>query len=175
MRMSPEERRQPWFAIKPRKSPVLEEQGAYPWTFEVATILRFVVGKDSGRLSAPLSFVLDTGAFASLIPEVWLRDWGLQPFLGKLSTPLSFTTAAGTGSGRLARAVHVQFPMAPADIYSFDFVVSPNLNNREYGLIALRDVIRQFDIVTRGEWMVAEDGRPLVTPDLVLIPRTDSR
>jgi hypothetical protein len=96
----------------------------------------------------------------------------LQRFQGKLSTPLPFTTAAGVGSGRLARAVQVQFPMAPAERYPFDFVVSPNLNNREYGLIALRDVIRHFDMVTRGQWMMAEDGRPLVTPDLVLIPRT---
>jgi hypothetical protein len=172
MPMSSGDRRQPWFSIKAVRSQVLKERGAYPWTFTAATILRLVAGKGPDRLSAPLDFRLDTGAFVSLLPETWVHAKGLQRFLGKLSPPLTFTTAAGAGSGRLARAVQVQFPMAPAETYSFDFVVSPNLNNREYGLIALRDVIRHFDMVTRGPWTVNQDGTPLTTPDLVLIPRT---
>lgn len=67
-----------------------------------------------------------------------MRDQALRWFLGKLAKPLSFTTTASAGSGRLARGLRVQFPMDPDRVYAFDFLVSPNLNGRGYGLIALR-------------------------------------
>jgi hypothetical protein len=61
--------------------------------------------------------------------------------------------------------------MDPAGVYSFDFVVTPNLDGRGYGLIALRDLIRHFEVATVGKWEVAADGTPLSIPDLTLIPR----
>lgn len=68
----------------------------------------------------------------------------------------------------------MQFAMAPDGVYDMDVLVSPNLNDRDYGLLALRDVIRHFDVTTRGEAQFDEDGEPLQTPEWVLIPRNGS-
>jgi hypothetical protein len=165
-------RRWPWFSIKTIKSRILEERGVYPWTFEAVTLLRFLGANGRDAPSAPLSFHLDTAAFISVIPAEWVRNKGLRRFIGELSRPVWFTTAAVEGHGRLARAVLVQFPMDPAGRYTFDFLVSANLDGRGYGLISLRDVVRNFEIVTRGAWATDADGTPLSTPNLTLIPRT---
>jgi hypothetical protein len=164
-------RRRPWFTIRATKSQALERQGCYPWVFEALTLLRFVGRTDDRDLSEPLSFRLDTAAFVSLIPEAWVTRKGLRRFLGKLSGAVPFATAAGTGNGKMSRSVRVQFPMDPAGVYQFDFLVSANLNDRNYGLISLGDVVRNFEVVTEGRWRLDEDGRPVEVPILTLVPR----
>src|SRR5205814_177532 len=102
--------RRPWFRIRATKSPALEQRGCYPWTFDALTLLRVLDRSDDRRLSEPLAFRLDTAAFVSVIPEAWLAKKGLRHSLGKLSGVVPFTTAAGTGKGKMARSVRVQFP-----------------------------------------------------------------
>jgi hypothetical protein len=133
--------------------------------------LRFLDRNTNPHSSEVLSFRLDTAAFVSVIPEAWVAQKSLGRFLGKLSGAMPFTTAAGTGSGNLAQSVRVQFPMDLAGVYEFDFLVSRNLNGRDYGLISLRDVVRNFDMASEGKWRLDADGRPAEIPDLILIPR----
>jgi hypothetical protein len=169
--MSKGGRRRPWFRIRAKKHRALEQEGCYPWVFDALTLLRFGDRKNTRHFSEPLAFRLDTAAFVSVIPEAWVSQKGLGRSLGKLSGAVPFTTATGTGGGKVARSVRVQFPMDPVGVYEFDFLVSPNLNDRDYGLISLRDVVRNFDVASEGNWTLDADGRPLEIPDWFLIPR----
>src|SRR5262245_16825801 len=99
--MPPAARRPPWFAIRASRSTLLEEQGCSPWVFEAVTLLCLLKGKKRIQHSVPLPFRLDTGAFVSLIPEAWVSRKALARFLGNLSGEVSFSTAAGTGTGHL--------------------------------------------------------------------------
>jgi hypothetical protein len=91
--------------------------------------------------------------------------------LGTLSAePISFRTAAEQGQGRMACGAQVQFVDAPSQSYAFDFVVTPGLNERNYGLIALRDVIRHFTPQVEGVLYLGGFGELFQLPDLVLVP-----
>src|SRR5262245_47305668 len=70
----------------------------------------------------------------------------------------------------MARATRVQFQHAPGRTYRFDFVVTPGLNDRDYGLISLRDVMRHFTPQAEGALRLRDSGELFQLPDLVLVP-----
>jgi hypothetical protein len=132
---------------------------------------------DATKRSEPLTFRLDTGAFASAIPEEWVREQRLGPFLGPLSSPITVGGVAGTTSGPLARGVRVEFCGFPERTYLFDFLVLASLNRRRgkqkepFGVIALRDIANNFlTLETREHFVFDEAGRPIAAPDLLLVP-----
>jgi hypothetical protein len=107
----------------------------------------------------------------SILPERWLNGpERLKAFLASLSPEIGFQTAVGRGKGRLARDVLVRFSEAPTQSFRFDFLVSANLNDRNYGLISLRDVVRHFHILMEGAYRLGTNDEPIDLPDLVLIP-----
>jgi hypothetical protein len=150
----------------------LRTRGAYPWVCFAVTMLQFVRSGRHPRISLPAEFRLDTCAFVSAIPERWLTGpRHLAPFLDGLSAdPIRFRTAAGEGRGRLARAVSVRFQRAPSATYRFDLVVTPGLDDRDYGLISLRDVMRHFTPQVEGTLRLGPAGELFELPDLVLVP-----
>jgi hypothetical protein len=164
----------PRFNARGRWNSTLSGLGCTAWTTSLATAIEFVTRRANPRVSPKLPFVLDTGAFVSAIPERWLGPTGprLQRFTGQLSRPVEFSTVAGENRGRMVRAVPVRFPSDPAArVYRFDFLVTPGLDNRGYGLISWRDVVGQFDVETEGIVDIGSFGEPIQLPDLVLIPR----
>jgi hypothetical protein len=162
----------PRFHIVGSESRDLRRRGCYPWVCFAVTTLRFVTGGPRPRISMPLAFQLDTGTFVSATPEQWLTGLRqLAPFLGTLSADtISFRTAAGEGRGRMARGVQVQFRNVPGRSYRFDFAVTAGLNDRDYGLIALRDVMRDFTPQVEGTLRLGSAGELFELPDLVLVP-----
>jgi hypothetical protein len=134
-------------------------------------MLRFVTSGRRPRTSPALAFRLDTGTFVSAIPERWLTGpHHLAPFLGTLSAePISFRTAAGEGRGRMACGACVQFGDALSQTYRFDFAVTAGLNDRDYGLISLRDVMRHFTPQVEGTLRLGDSGELFELPDLVLV------
>src|SRR5262245_39780455 len=145
--MAKESLRYPRILVYLSSSPLLREHAAErPWTLYAATTIRFPAGGRQRKPSSSLPVRLDTGAFVSALPEGWLRF--LHPFLALDPDPVSFGTAAARGSGRLARGVRTVFPEDPEETYPFDWLVTPGLNGRGYGLLALRDVLTYFTIQT---------------------------
>ena len=138
-----------------------------PWTMYAATTIRLAT-KRRRRQSTSLPMRLDTGAFVSALPEEWLRF--LHSFLTLDPDPLPFGTAAASGSGRLARSVPTAFPEDPDERYSFDWLVTPGLNGRGYGLLALRDILTYFTIRTAGALHLSPEGIPNMLPVLELMP-----
>jgi hypothetical protein len=121
--------------------------------------------KVSEKLSLP--FRLDTETFVSVIPAEWLAHRKFTAVRRALTAPLKFATAAGQGTGQLARDALVRFPGDDRDLH-LDFLVTPNLNGRRYGLLALRDVIDHFAVETVGSVTYRPTGEPEELPDLVL-------
>lgn len=167
--MSKSKSRRAWFALQIAHSKALADQGCYPWAVKALTLLRFCNGSQQQALSEPLPFYLDTGSFVSLIPETWGTSRNLARFLGSLSKRVPFSTAAGAGSGKMAR-VSLRFVMDPEGAYDVDVMVSPNLNDRDFGLLALGDVLRHYDMTTKGRWSYDASGKPVERPDLILTP-----
>src|SRR5437879_4001160 len=91
----------PRMIIYVSSSPLLREHAAdRPWTLYAATTIRLAAGGSPRKQSPSLPVRLDTGAFVSVLPEEWLRL--LHSFLTLDADPVSFGTAAASGSGRLA-------------------------------------------------------------------------
>src|SRR5687768_1807188 len=131
----------PRIEVLAQPSPLLmRSRSDRPWSLYALTAVRLV--SEAGRRSPLLPVRFDSGAFVSLLPEEWLQ--GLQDFLVLENDPQSFTTAAGSGEGRLAPGVPTVFSEAPDDAYSFDWLVTAGLNGRGYGLLSLRDVLTYF-------------------------------
>jgi hypothetical protein len=168
-------RRYPSFRISWRSDEQLRAHGLLPWTYYAITAIRFATGTGTRqRLSAPIPVRLDTGTFVSAIPEAWLtaREFNVQRFLRPRNS-MSFGTAAGRGSGRMAVGVPTLFQDAPGQqhLVTLDWLVTSGLNSRTYGLLSLRDVINHFVIVTEGEVRVRSSSEPESLPILLLIPR----
>lgn len=169
----------PFFCIGFGENDDLQATGCRPWVYYAATLLPMVDRDDPEHRSAALDFRLDTGAFASAIPEGWVERFGLAPFLGELSDPVRVGgIEGGTVSGPVARAVPVRFLTDPDRTYRFDFLVLRSLNRRArqtkdpHGLIALRDLVNNFSgFALDGTFVLGPDGRPISRPDLVLSPR----
>lgn len=163
----------PYFKVRSWRDPSLDRVGGTPWTYFAETFLEFLAPGARPSASSRLLFRLDTGAFVSAIPQRWLHSRsppGLERFLGPLSATLSISTVAGTGAGRLARGVPVRFA-GTAETYRFDFLVTPGLDGRDYGLIALRDVVRHFAVGTEGGLRIGPAGEPVELPVLALYPQ----
>lgn len=161
----------PRFRVTHKHNKDLEECGCSPWVFHAGTTLQFFTSGRPSKVSTRLLFRLDTESFVSIIPERWLTGRErLTPFLGPLSSEIPFQTAAGKGRGRMAQNVLVRFSDSIDQSFRFDFLVSPNLNDRSYGLISLRDIVRHFSIRTEGPFRSGDDAVPITLPDLVLIP-----
>lgn len=171
------ERSYPHFRIFPNHDENLGEQGCSPWTFHATTNLQFLSAEKRPRASFRLPFRLDTATFVSVIPEDWLAGrHKVAPFLRHISpSETSFQTAAGEGRGRMAPNVRVRFVDAPSSTYEFDFLVTSGLNNRDYGLLALRDVLRHFSIRSSGDLTLGAHGEPFSLPALVLVPWDSAR
>ncbi len=116
---------------------------------------------------------LDTCAFMSLLPEDWVSHPMRARFLKRTSTRISFETVAGRGEGTLLAAdvdtVFVNDPKQQS--YQFDWLVSSNLNGRGYGLVALRDLVKDFFLRGEGAYELNADGWPVALPDIELVPR----
>ena len=84
---------------------------------------------------------------------------------------VSFQSPGGTGTGRLACRVPTEFAKTDGRVYHFDWMVTPGLNGRGYGLFSLRDIVRTFTIEMDGEYRLRADGIPVELPSLLLIPR----
>jgi hypothetical protein len=174
---SPASQRRPYFFIGHGENQDLLAAGCRQWSYYAASLLQVLDPADATKRSGPLTFRLDTGAFASAIPEEWVREKRLRPFLGPLSSPVTVGGVAGTTSGRLARGVRVEFCGFPERTYLFDFLVLASLNRRRgqtkdpFGVIALRDLANNFvTLEVRGEFVLKANGEPLAKPELVLVP-----
>jgi hypothetical protein len=67
--------------------------------------------------------------------------------------------------------VQIVFPDDPCREYAVDMLATPGLNRRNYGLLALRDILRYFTIESAGSHQLGATGEPLTLPTLELIPR----
>jgi hypothetical protein len=170
--MAKESLRYPRILVHLSSSPLLREHAAdRPWTLYAATTIRLAATGHHRKQSASLPVRLDTGAFVSALPEEWLRF--LHSALILDPDPVPFGTAAARGSGRLARGVRTVFPEAPDEAYAFDWLVTPGLNGRGYGLLALRDILTYFTIRTAGTLQRSPAGIPSTLPVLELIPNRE--
>jgi hypothetical protein len=176
----PQRLNRPFFYVGYGENDDLRTRGCLPWVYYAATLLQFIDRGNPQLRSAPVTFRLDTAAFASAIPEDWLQTYRLEPFLGPLSPPVSVGGIGGMGTarGQIARGAHVRFCTDPGRVYPFDFLVLRGLNQRgrrkqdAFGLIALRDIANHFATIdVEGAFVLDPDGRPIARPDLVLIPR----
>ena len=77
----------------------------------------------------------------------------------------------GGPSGQTAPAARILFSDDPCRNYALDFLVTPGLNGRNYGLLSLRDILRHFAIRTAGGHQFGPNGEPVALPILELIPR----
>lgn len=150
----------------------LEKQKCFSWSFHAVTHLQLLSTNSRRKPSLSLPFRLDTEAFVSIIPEEWvIGPYQLGPFLKTLSKDhIPFQTAAGDGNGRMAPNVLVSFTDAPAHTFLCDFLISPNLNKRGYGLFSIRDILRHFSIRTEGTYFPDKYDDPFRFPELVLHP-----
>lgn len=177
-RARPAEPRRPLIYIAHGPNEDLRQAGCHRWSYYAATFIRFVDRDDPAKRSRPLTFRLDTGAFASALPEEWVREFDLARSLGPLSAAITVGGVAGTTSGPLARGARVELAGVHEQTYLFDFLVLASLNRRPgqekepFGVIALRDIANNFlTIKTQGEFTFNEEGRPVGAPDLLLVPR----
>jgi hypothetical protein len=140
-------------------------------TYYAATTIHFVAGAGQRRRVSPNTYPmrLDTAAFVSAIPQRWVPL--LAGFLHLSSQTLSFGTAGGPGAGRIAPGAAILFPDDPCRDSGLDFLVTPGLDQRNYGLLSLREVVRYFTIESRGSHQIDPDGKPIVLPTIELIPR----
>jgi hypothetical protein len=83
---------------------------------------------------------------------------------------MTFRTAAGPGRGKLASNVAFRFSQDPGRTYKFDLLVSAGLNDRQFGLLALRDVLRHFALQTEGAMRHDLFDTPIELPTLDLFP-----
>jgi hypothetical protein len=158
--------------IEPRENEDLRRLGCSPLEYFAQTDIIIFSPELTSEHSGRLPFRLDTGAFASLIPERWLKEMHLGHFLEPLSEEtIRFRTAAGRGEGRLAANVPVAFADSPGDLYRFDFIVTKGLNDRRFGLIALRDVIKHFTLHSIGAFSLGPSEQRADLPDLMMVAR----
>lgn len=150
----------------------LAKRHCSPWVFHALTTLQLASASAPARFCFTLPFRLDTETFVSAIPERWLS--GRHKLKTVLPAPgterITFQTAAGEGTGRMARGVRARFADAPAHAYEIDLLVTSGLNLRDYGLLSLRDVVRNFAVRTVGTLRVSAFGDPVHLPELELIP-----
>lgn len=164
------------FRIRGTDNEDLRKLGCSPWVYYATTNLYFSSSGRNPKISLLLPFRLDTGAFVSTIPQNWLDEMRIEQFLEDLSTKkIPFRTAAGKANGRVARDVLVKFQDDPSRNYQFDFMVTSGLNKHNFGLLALRDVIRHFALETEGGFRTESSGEPIALPDLVLYLRDGSQ
>src|SRR5262249_16478795 len=90
---------------------------------------------------------------------------------GESLRPVRFRTLTGSGAGRFACDVPVQFSEAPLVRCLFDFFVTESLNERNYGLISLRDIYNNFSMEAEGRFRRGADNEPISLPVLRLFPR----
>jgi hypothetical protein len=154
----------------------LLERDAYAWTFFASLNLEVVsVVRGKVKSSGPLPFRVDTGASATVIPQKWVTQ-GPLTFLRPLlsADPISLTTVAGEGAAYIAKHVDMRFPDDPnQNLYSMDIMICAGLNERGYGLLSLRDILKHFTVEMVG---TAPDfdlyGTPLDVPDFLLVPHS---
>lgn len=165
------------FYISYSRNDDLEQAGCRPWSYYAATLVQLVDRDDPDKRSRPLTFRLDTGAFASALPEEWVREFRLGPFLGPLSSPVAVGGVGGTTTGPIARDVRVELCGLRGRAYRFDFLVLAGLNRRRgqqkepFGVIALRDIANNFlTVEAHGHFTFNEEGEPFTAPDLLLVP-----
>jgi hypothetical protein len=136
----------PYFVVVSKKNLVLENLNYDSRVFHAIADLQFVTG-DPPEVSPFCPFRLDTGTEVSTIPAEWLEGkHNLARYFASLSKPIPLDTSAGpnTGKGQIAAAVRVRWAGHPQE-YKWDFLVSSTLK-KKYGLISLRDVLRDFHI-----------------------------
>jgi hypothetical protein len=164
----------PFFRLHARSVPPLKQAGRREWVVFAETELWLGVGRGSRRWTSDrLRVRLDSAAFVSLLPEDWVSTQPRARFLTRSSARLTFSTAAGSGEGVLLSAdVETLFVTDPhQQAYPFDWLVTPNLNGRGYGLVALRDLVGHFFLRAEGAFELDPDGWPVELPDLELVPR----
>jgi hypothetical protein len=158
------------FQVKYRINTDLLERGCDPCTYYATIGLRLSIGPRRILIGEHYPFRLDTEAFISAIPERWLNNPRLRHFLKTLSSPLSFVTTTGRGTARVARGLFVRFPHDLREL-ALEVLVMEGLNERQYGLISLRDVVNHFSMETVGPVRYGPTGEPVELPDFVLHPR----
>jgi hypothetical protein len=164
----------PYFWLEARPVPELKKAGRRDWVVFAETTVCLGVGRGSSRwTSERLKVRLDSAAFVSLLPEDWASRPTQARFLKRTSTQLPFQTAAGRGEGTLLSAdVDTVFVTDPRQQgHSFDWLVTPNLNGRGFGLVALRDLVGRFFLRAEGTIELDANDWPTVLPDLELVPR----
>jgi hypothetical protein len=161
----------PRFSVNERTDPNLQALGLWPYVYYAATTICFVTGTGTTRRVTPTTYpmVLDTGAFVSVIPQRWLPL--LTGFVRLSGSPIPFSTASGSGLGAMAPGTRFLFTTDPCRDYEIDFLATPPLDSRNHGLFSLRDIVRLFSLGTKGPYLLAPDGRPLVLPTIELLPR----
>src|SRR5947209_4490049 len=93
----------PYFSLAHKRISQLQVLGRPAWFCFAQTVIRFSRGEGRRQqLSRPVSVRLDTGAFMSSLPQEWLAERDLAPFLPMTSRSLSFQTVSGQGQGTLA-------------------------------------------------------------------------
>src|SRR5262249_47776992 len=154
-----------------KKNPDIEAKGGNPWVYFAVALLRFLASNRGSKTTVALPFRWDTATFLSAIPSKWVKQHHLANFLGEFSELIPFQTTAGGGHGPLARGARVQFADVPGQDYWLDFLIMDGLNDRDYGLLSLRDVIDHFHFRTDGPFRLGVTGEPLELPDVELLPR----
>ncbi len=160
----------PRFRLHYQRNTELRDRGYDPFTYFAFIGLSLSVGPRRMMLGKNFPFRLDTEAFISVVPEQWLNNTRVRPFLKVHPSPLRFATTVGRASALVARGVFVQFPPDAREL-ALDFLMLPSLNARQYGLISLRDIINHFALETVGNVRYSARGEPEELPDLVLHPR----
>ena len=158
------------FSIRFTRIAGLEQRGCDPWAYHAFTKVGLRFGA-RGPFSRNLTFRLDSGAIVSALPAYWLNTIPeLRDARTALTTPMPFSTIAGTFANPLARGVQARFMYLLGMICPIDFMVSDHLDARRSGLLALRDVVRHFQIETEGEPRLGELGEPVWMPNWMLRP-----
>lgn len=160
----------PRIKVRREASSILQANGSYPWTVYGETAVRLVTGTGKHRKTSPLlPLRWDTATFVSALPEEWFRF--LSPYLALGDDEIQYATAAGRGAGRLACRVATAFTETPDSEYLFDWLVTPGLNGRGYGLLSLRETLLHFAIEQEGRLELSGEF-PIALPILNLIPHS---
>jgi hypothetical protein len=146
------------FSIVFRRIVDLEQRNCDPLVYHAFTKVGLRFGA-RGPFSANLPFYLDSGAVVSAFPASWLNIIPeLRGARRALTTAMPFATIAGTVQNPLVRGVQVRLEHHSDTTYPIDCMVSEALNTRRYRLLALREVVRHFQIETEGEPVYGQFG-----------------
>jgi hypothetical protein len=161
----------PRFTIRAHFNRQLDLLGLWPWTYSADIGLCVVpAGWPQGQASPLLPMRLDSATFVSAIPEEWMRFLGHLLVLGPGA--VQFGTIAGAGTGQMGSAASLlQGPNGQEHLCQWDYLVTPGLNGRGYGLISLWDVMNHFTLRSEGPVQLGPGGRPITLPTLELSPR----